>query len=208
MNRTKLVALAVLAGLAAGVAAVYGIGGGGGNRESASCPGAAAVAARIAPLAKGEVAAVNVQSTPKPLPALAFLRPDGSKATLADYKGRTVLLNLWATWCAPCRHEMPALDALQQALGGADFEVVAVNIDTRNVEKAATFLDEVGVKTLVRYADPTAGIFQDLKKAGKAVGMPTTILIDKDGCELANIAGPAEWAGADAKAMITAALGR
>jgi thiol-disulfide isomerase/thioredoxin len=208
MNRTKLIALAALAGIAVGVAGVYGIGGGSGNRESTVCRQAEAVASRIAPFARGEMAAINVQKRPQPVPSLSFTRPDGSPVTLADFKGRTVLLNLWATWCAPCRHEMPALDTLEAEAGGKAFEVVAVNIDTRDQAKATSFLDEIKVRHLVRYADPTAGVFQDLKKAGKAIGMPTTLLIDPHGCELANLAGPAEWASADAKALISAALGR
>jgi thiol-disulfide isomerase/thioredoxin len=208
MNRTKFIALAALAGIAAGVVGVYGIGNGSGNRESVVCREATALAARIAPFARGEMAAVNVQTKPTPLTPLTFNRPDGSPIRLADFKGRTVLLNLWATWCAPCRHEMPALDALQAEVGGAAFEVVTINIDTRDPAKAAAFLDEIKVSHLTRYADPTAGVFQDLKKAGKAIGMPTTLLIDPQGCELANLAGPAEWASADAKALITAALSR
>jgi thiol-disulfide isomerase/thioredoxin len=119
-----------------------------------------------------------------------------------------VLLNLWATWCVPCRKEMPALDALQARLGGPDFEVVAVNIDTRDPEKPRSWLKETGVTGLAYYADASAKIFQDLKAAGRAFGMPTTILIDPQGCELATLAGPAEWASEDALAFIGAALKR
>jgi hypothetical protein len=97
---------------------------------------------------------------------------------------------------------MPALDALQASLGGPGFEVVSVNIDQRNRERAAAFLDEIGVKTLARYADPTAGIFQTLKSAGLAFGMPTTLLLDEQGCVVASLAGPADWASADAKALV------
>jgi len=103
---------------------------------------------------------------------------------------------------------MPALDRLQQKYGGPDFEVVAINIDTRNAEKARAFLDEVQVTNLALYADPSARIFQDLKSVGRAFGMPTTILLDKDGCELAYLAGPAEWSSPDAFAFIGRALGR
>ncbi|MGL4813582.1 MAG: TlpA family protein disulfide reductase, partial [Beijerinckiaceae bacterium] len=108
----------------------------------------------------------------------------------------------------PCKKEMPALDALQAQLGSADFEVVAVNIDTRNAERAPQFLDDIGVKNLVRYTDNSVKIFDDLKAKGKAFGMPTTILIDGNGCELANLAGPAEWASADAIALVKAAVAR
>jgi thiol-disulfide isomerase/thioredoxin len=134
--------------------------------------------------------------------------PDGTPKTLADYRGRTILLNLWATWCAPCRQEMPALDKLQAALGGQEFEVVAVNIDTRNLERPKAWLKEAGVERLAYYADHEAKIFQDLKRVGKAVGMPTTLLVDPEGCELALINGPAEWASEDALTFVRTALGR
>ena len=115
---------------------------------------------------------------------LSFNAPDGKKVTLADFKGRALLVNLWATWCVPCRAEMPALDRLQAKAGGADFEVVAINVDTARLERAPAFLDEIGVKTLTRYADPSADAFETLRLAGKALGLPTSLLIDKDGCEI------------------------
>ncbi len=99
---------------------------------------------RMAPLVRGEVAAVAVATAPKTLPALSFQDGTGATKTLADWRGRTVLLNLWATWCVPCRKEMPALDSLQDKLGGPDFEVVSVNIDTRNLDKPPAWLKEVG----------------------------------------------------------------
>jgi len=122
--------------------------------------------------------------------------------------GRTVLLNLWATWCVPCRKEMPALDALEGKLGGPAFEVVAVNIDTRDPDKPRAWLKEVGVGRLGYYADPSAKVFQDLKTVGRAAGMPTTLLVDPAGCEIGTVAGPAEWASEDAVKLVTAALGR
>ena len=102
--------------------------------------------------------------------------PTGRDRTLADWRGRTVLLNLWATWCVPCRKEMPALDALEGKLGGPGFEVVAVNIDTRDPQKPLAFLKDVGVTRLAYFSDPSAHVFEDLKTAGKAFGMPTTLL--------------------------------
>jgi hypothetical protein len=103
---------------------------------------------------------------------------------------------------------MPALDALEQKLGSPNFEVVTVNIDTRDLEKPKTWLKEVGVSKLNYYADPAAKTFQDLKSIGRAFGMPTTMLISPEGCEIGTIAGPAEWASDDALKLIEAALGR
>ena len=124
----------------------------------------------------------------------------------ADWRGRTVLLNLWATWCVPCRKEMPALDALQSDLGGPNFEVIAINIDTRDPAKPLAFLKETGVTHLTYYADPSAKVFQELKLAGKAFGMPTTLIVDRSGCEIGEMAGPAEWASADGVKLVSAAL--
>ena len=155
---------------------------------------------------RGEVAAVSVASAPKSLPLLAFKDGSGTPKSLADWRGRTVLLNLWATWCVPCRKEMPALDALQAKLGGADFEVVSINIDTRDTDKPKDWLKNAGVNTLAYYADNSAKVFQDLKAIGKAFGMPTTLIVDPNGCELASLAGPAEWASGDALKLVTAAL--
>ncbi|CAN1550326.1 TrxA Thiol-disulfide isomerase and thioredoxins [Rhabdaerophilaceae bacterium] len=176
--------------------------------EDVACAPAQAVAQRLKPLAKGEVAALQVPDRPTQVRDLSFKGLAGEDLTLASFRGKAVLVNLWATWCAPCRHEMPALDRLQQKVGGKDFEVVAINIDTRNLERAKVFLNEINVSALGFYSDPSAKIFQDLKAAGRAFGMPTTLLLDKEGCELAYLAGPAEWSSPDALAFVTAALGR
>jgi thiol-disulfide isomerase/thioredoxin len=203
-RKTILIAAAAIAAL--GVAAVYGIAGHGRNAGDAACAPALATAKRIAPLARGEVAAVNVADTGLQLPALTFKDATGADKSLADWKGRTVLLNLWATWCVPCRKEMPALAALQQKLGGSNFEVVAVNIDTRDPDKPKAWLQQAGVTGLAYYADASARVFQELKSVGKAVGMPTSLLIDGSGCEIAYLAGPAEWSSDDALALVQAAL--
>jgi thiol-disulfide isomerase/thioredoxin len=207
-NRRWLIGAAILAGAVVGVGAVYGTKGGAGNQESASCPGAAAIAARMDPLAKGQVAALNVNPAPQPLSPISFQKADGTKVTLADFKGKTVLLNLWATWCIPCRREMPALNKLQSDLGDKDFEVVAVNIDTQGPERVEAFLNDNGIDKLHRYADPSTGILQSLKNEGLAQGLPTSVVVDKQGCRLAAMAGPAEWASDEAKALIKAAMGQ
>jgi thiol-disulfide isomerase/thioredoxin len=191
-----------------GAAVLYGNAPGAGKDEVASCPAAKGAAARLAPLAHGEVAALNVDKNPKPAAAISFRDAEGKTLTLADFKGRNVLLNLWATWCVPCRAEMPALDRLQAKLGGQDFEVVAVNIDTARLDRPKAFLDDIGVKSLVRYADSSADSFEALKVAGKALGLPTSLLIGADGCELAVMAGPAKWDSDDAAKVVTAMVGR
>jgi thiol-disulfide isomerase/thioredoxin len=206
-KRIALMVMGGVAGIAVGLAGVYGIGRLAGNAGAdPACKASVETAERIAPLARGEVAAVAVASAPKTLPALAFKDASGADKSLADWRGRTVLLNLWATWCVPCRKEMPALDALQAKLGGADFEVVSVNIDTRDTDKPRAWLKDVGVNTLAYYTDHSAKVFQDLKAIGKAFGMPTTLIVDRNGCELATLAGPAEWASGDALKLVTAAL--
>ncbi|WP_296579246.1 TlpA disulfide reductase family protein [Phreatobacter sp.] len=208
MSRARMTILAAgLIGLCAGAVAFYWTGGPARNASAPACNAARTVAANLAPLARGELAAFKVTTAPMIAPNLAFKGPDGRDITLADFRGRAVLLNLWATWCAPCRHEMPALDRLQQLLGGQTFEVVAVNIDTRNPDRAATWLTENGIRHMAHYADHSARIFQDLKAAGRAFGMPTTLLIDANGCELGFLAGPAEWASEDALRLIRTALG-
>lgn len=138
-----------------------------------------------------------------------FVVPDlqGNAVRLSALRGKVVLLNLWATWCAPCRKEMPALDGLQADLGGKDFEVVALNLDSRNLERRKQFLEEIGVKALAFYADPKVDALPALKASSRVVGLPTTLLIDRQGCELGVMAGPAEWRSPDAQALIRAAIG-
>jgi thiol-disulfide isomerase/thioredoxin len=206
-RRTVLFTAAIIAGLAVGFAGIYGIGAFKPNADGA-CRANAALLQKLKPLAHGEVAAVTVPDHSIKLPDLAFHDAEGKPKHLSDWHGRTVLVNLWATWCVPCRREMPALEALQEKAGGPDFQVVTVNIDTRNLDKPKAWLKEVGVSHLDYFADPSAKVFQDLKAIGRAFGMPTTLLVDKDGCELGTIAGPAEWASEDALKLIDAARGK
>ena len=202
-----MVLLGGVAGVAVGLAGVYGIGRLTGNAGAdPACQASVETARRMAPLVRGEVAAVAIARRRKPCRCWRSRTAAGRERSLADWRGRTVLLNLWATWCVPCRKEMPALDALQAKLGGADFEVVSINIDTRDPDKPKEWLKSVGVNTLAYYADNSAKVFQDLKAAGKAFGMPTTLIVDPSGCELAALAGPAEWASEDALKLVTAAL--
>ena len=209
-KRLAIVLAGGVAGVIVGLGAVYGIAtltrNAGG--DAGACRPAVALAQKLAPLVRGEVAAVNLAKAPLKIPALDFHDAGGKPVTLEQFRGRTVLLNLWATWCVPCRKEMPSLDALEAKLGGPDFQVVAINIDTRDLDKPKAFLNEIGVKKLAYFADGNAKTFQDLKAVGRAFGMPTTLLIDPAGCEIGTIAGPAEWAGDDAVKLIKAALGK
>lgn len=170
-----------------------------------ACAATAKTARAISPLAKGEVAAMAIADQPGPMPDLAFNGPDGKPMTLADFKGRTLLLNVWATWCVPCRQEMAALDRLQQLAGSDTFEVVAINVDTSRLDRPKSFLNELGVKHLAYYADPKADIFYRLKQTGDVLGLPTTILVDPSGCQIGRMAGPAAWDSAEARALVRGA---
>jgi thiol-disulfide isomerase/thioredoxin len=206
-KRLAVMVIGGAAGVAFGLAGIYGIGTLTRNAAVApACKAAAETASRLKPLIKGEIAALAPAATPIKVGDLTFRDADGKERKLSEWNDRLVLLNLWATWCVPCRKEMPALEALQQKLGGPGFEVVAVNIDTRDPDKPKAWLQEVGINGLTYYADPSAKIFQVLKERGRAFGMPTTLLVDGQGCEIATLAGPAEWASEDAVNLIAAAL--
>ena len=204
-----ILSLAAILGIAAGLGVLYVGGGGNGNvggeSAGAGCENAVETAGLLGPLAVGEVAAFQVATEPVSLASLAFKTADGADTTIASLAGKTLLLNLWATWCAPCRQEMPALDRLEQTEGGADFAVVPVSIDTQDPGKPKAFLADIGVKALPFYADPSTKIFSGLKSKAMAVGLPTTVLIDAKGCALGVLSGPAEWDSDDAKALIAAA---
>lgn len=128
-------------------------------------------------------------SAPRQLPELRFKDAAGKELSVEDFRGRMVLLNIWATWCTPCREEMPALDRLQAQLGGPEFEVVALSVDQQGAEPVRKFFSEVGIKALERYIDPSA---QAAFKLG-AVGLPATLLVDRRGREIGRHVGPAKW---------------
>ena len=213
----RFIALAAVAGVLAGGLAVYVMGSPSGNNptvagstssgEVASCPQSVARAEAVGEAAKGEVAAMLAADPARRMPPLSFTGPDGQAMSLADFAGKTVLVNLWATWCAPCRAEMPALDTLETEMGGEAFEVVAINVDTGGDEKPKAFLDETGVSALGYYRDASMEVFNALKRESLVLGLPATLLVDGDGCLLGHMNGPAEWASEDAKALIGAALG-
>jgi thiol-disulfide isomerase/thioredoxin len=210
-ERARRPRLALVAGVLTAAfvaAAVYGMLGFWRNAADPHCAPAVDVARRIAPLVHGEIAAFAVAEQSLVVPDLAFRDARGAERRLTEWRGRTVLLNLWATWCVPCRKEMPELNALEARLGGSSFEVVAVNIDTRDPEKPRAWLNGAGIDRLAYYADNSAKVFQTLKTVGRAAGLPTSLIIDPAGCEIGTIAGPADWASAEALALVTATLSR
>lgn len=138
------------------------------------------------------------QTDPTPVPETAFTDPEGGTHSLADYRGKVVLLNFWATWCAPCREEMPSLDALQAGLGGEDFQVVAIAAGHNPPPAVEKFLTEENITNLPVRLDPRQGLAREMG----VMGMPVTILIDRDGNEIARLIGGADWASETARTLI------
>ena len=136
------------------------------------------------------------------MPATPFTDPQGGTHSLADYKGKVVLLNFWATWCAPCREEMPSLDALQGELGGKDFQVVAIAAGHNPPPAIEKFMTEAKIANLPVLLDPRQGLAREMG----VMGMPVTILIDRDGNEIARLIGGADWASEASKTLIRQAI--
>lgn len=172
-------------------AAIYGINAADGNAQ-----------ANKQRFSKGQMTAFVFKSNPKAVPEFPFKDAQDKVLTLADWKGRVVLLNLWATWCAPCRHEMPGLDRLQADLGSEDFEVVALSVDRKGKAPSAKFLQEVNASNLKLYVDDTGKAFFEMR----ARGLPATYLIDREGRLIGRLVGPAEWDSEEAKALMQAAV--
>jgi thiol-disulfide isomerase/thioredoxin len=173
-----------------------------GESGSAAPAGEKAGQGTFAGLNKGAMAAFLARPKPLDLGDVSFVDGEGGTKSLSDWRGKVVLLNIWATWCVPCREEMATLDKLQAELGGQDFQVVAVNIDRGGADKPKSFLAEAGATHLFLYTDPSGKLFSKLK----AVGMPTTLLLDREGHELGRLVGPADWDSPDALALIKAAV--
>lgn len=194
-----VVALAAIAGFAA----IYVTRGAPDNAPSAATRAVETKTEAKSASTGGELAAFVKKATPEAVPEIVFKDATGADRKLADFKGKVILLNLWATWCAPCREEMPSLNRLQEALGGDKFEVVALSLDRQGADASKKFLDEVKATALNLYVDSTA-------KQGtmlKLVGMPTTILIDAEGREVGRLAGPAAWDSDEAKTLIKGVMG-
>ncbi len=203
------VSLPVVGLLAAGglLAAVYVSGRGPDNAPSAKIFGQNAGAASRAAQSgarpgTSKLAAFVRKSEPEPVADFPFFDAKQQTRTIKAFKGKVILLNLWATWCSPCREEMPALDRLQKDMGSDKFEVVAVSVDKNGFDKAHDFLKGIDVKSLALYADPTSRATSHVK----AIGMPTTLLVDAEGREIGRLMGPAEWDSPEAKRLIKAEL--
>lgn len=135
---------------------------------------------------------------PQPAPVLSFTDGDGQTKSLADFRGKVVLLNFWATWCAPCKIEMSSLDALQAKLGGENFTVVALSVDRTGPDKPREFLQKAGLSNLALYVDDTG----ESALAVKAGGLPATLILDEQGREVARLLGSAEWDDAEAVKLV------
>jgi thiol-disulfide isomerase/thioredoxin len=171
-----------------------------GAGKGAAAPMVVAVSA-LKGLNTGEMAAFLIHDAPKATPAVTFKDGDGKDQALEAWRGKVVLVNMWATWCVPCRHEMPALDRLKAELGGKDFDVLALSGDRGGLDKPRKFWADTGIKALGLY---TGG--SDVQNALGVIGLPTTLLLDRTGREIGRLVGPAEWASPEAKALLQAAI--
>jgi thiol-disulfide isomerase/thioredoxin len=165
----------------------------------------AALALTITLLSQGAASALNFAETNSgPVPDFTFVDAEGAEHSLADFEGKVVVLNLWATWCAPCRKEMPSLDRLQATHGGEDFQVLALSLDRGGIDQITDFYEELGVTNLAIYHDPKASA----NRALRAPGLPTTVVIDKDGNEVGRVLGDAEWDSAEVVELIEALIAK
>jgi thiol-disulfide isomerase/thioredoxin len=193
-NRKSLIYVALLAAIASGI----------GFYMSGDAPRKEVVESRggYRDLAIGPMVAFLVKADRPLVPDLSFRDGQGADVKLSQWQGRVVLLNLWATWCAPCRKEMPTLNDVQKQLGSKDFEVVALSVDRKGLEASSAFLKDTGADSLGLYVDDTTKSLDDLQ----ALGLPVTVLIDRKGHEIGRLLGPAEWNSAEAIALIKAAI--
>ncbi len=204
-SRVRLLLALGGTGLAVAIAAWVWLGNAG---VASECPVQQAEAAAIDAAAMGELAALNGTGEGRGYASLAFKDEAGADMTIADFKGQALLVNFWASWCVPCREEMPALDALATKYNSDRFRVLPINLDigAGGLEKAQAFLDENGFANLPLYADNTFAAFDRLKQQAVAVGLPATLVLDENGCELAVLQGPAEWNTPDGEAVVEALI--
>lgn len=201
----RIAGLALLCGVLAGGLGVYVIEAGSGNETLAGrCAANTDFTAAIDGAAGGEVAAMSVLDTPIDVAPLAFADEAGQPTTLGALSGRALLVNLWATWCAPCRAEMPALDELEREAGDESFAVVPISVDMGDDVKPKAFYEEIGLADLPFFHDGSMALFNGLRGEGLAFGLPVTLVVDSEGCARGVMNGPAEWAGPDALRLIEA----
>lgn len=208
-SRKKVFGL-VAVGLAVAVSGVYAMLGSNGNEElagngaevTASSSAGSAAGGLNKSLSTGALAAFVFKKDRPEVVSGEFKDADGKTIDMSNWKGRVALVNLWATWCGPCRAEMPHLAKLQALYGSEQFEVVALSVDLKGAEASAAFLKEIKADNLALYVDQTT---RAMKKLG-AIGLPATILVDRNGREIGRLIGPADWAGEDAKRLIEAAI--
>lgn len=153
-------------------------------------------------LRSGDMKKLIIHDAPQAASGNGFETIEGAQMTLADLEGKLVLLNFWATWCAPCRHEMPALNALQKELGGDSFAVVTLATGFNPPPAIASFFDKEGIDALPRHRDPTQAVARDMA----VFGLPTTVLLNEEGQEIARLRGDADWFSDDALALLRAFL--
>lgn len=156
----------------------------------------------LSDLRAGDMRKLSVLATPAPASQQAFEDADGNAVTLADWHGQTVLVNFWATWCAPCRAEMPSLNALQQELGGADFQVVTIATGRNPLPAIRKFFGEVGLTDLPILRDPNRALSRDMG----VLGLPASVILNAEGEEVARMTGDADWHSADALAFLRAVI--
>ena len=162
----------------------------------------AADPAALEALRDGDMKKLTVHAAPMPGSDTPFLAEDGTETTLAAYAGQVVVLNFWATWCAPCRKEMPQLAALQDAMGGDDLQVVTIATGRNPRPAMEAFLDEIGVENLPLHTDAR----QNLARSFGVLGLPVTIVLDREGQEIARLQGDADWSSESAQAILAAVL--
>lgn len=205
-KRSRLIITLGVAGVAVAIAAWAYLGNAAGARE---CPVQKSAADAIDAAAVGELAALMGTGEGRGYKTMAFKDAAGKDMTIADFSGKALLVNFWASWCVPCREEMPALDAIATKYNSDAFMVLPINLDIGEggLDKAQGFLEENQFKNLPLYADSSFAAFERLKREAVAVGLPATLVLDENGCELAVLQGPAEWNSPDGEVVIEALVG-
>ncbi len=164
--------------------------------------GALADLSEIADLRAGDMKKLNLHSAPKPVSSAGFVHEDGSEASLADFRGKYVLLNFWAVWCGPCKVEMPMLSALQNELGGAQFEVVTLATSRNAPPAIRKFFDDAGIDNLPQHRDPQSAVAREMG----VFGLPVTVILNPEGQEIARLQGEADWSSENALTLLRALI--